>query len=80
MLASHVVTAPAFSLLKDQQVEEAKQWIDRAEYVIDTGAPVGEQNAGVGMLRDYISGREKKVLTAEEAFEKIGMWNAGQGD
>ena len=80
VLASHVVTAPAFSLLKDQQVEEAKQWIDRAEYVIDTGAPVGEQNAGVGMLRDYISGREKKVLTAEEAFEKIGMWNAGQGD
>ena len=71
VLASQVVSAEAFTTLGDRELEEAKELIDRAEYIVDAGTPVGEQNKRIVELKDYIMAQGKRCLTVEEVFEKL---------
>lgn len=71
VLAVHVVKAPAFSAISEEQLAEAKRWIDQAEYVVDAGTPIGEQNCRYRELVEYIKEQKKPVLTSEEAFAKL---------
>lgn len=71
VLASHVVSAEAFSVFGDRELDEAKTLIDRAEYIVDAGTPVGEQNKRILELREYILTQRKRCFTAEEVFEKL---------
>lgn len=72
VLASHVVTAPAFSMIREEEVAEAKRWIDCADYMIDAGTPIGEQNQRCKELKEYAVAKGKKCLTKEEAFAQVG--------
>lgn len=63
VLAAHVVQAPSFSVIGDVQIEEAKQWIDRAVYVVDAGTDIGEQNNRYHELMRYAREQNKQVLT-----------------
>ena len=71
VLAVHVVKAPAFSSISEKQLAEAKRWIDQAEYVVDAGTSIGEQNCRYRELVEYIKEQKKPVLTSEEAFAKL---------
>lgn len=73
VLASQVVQAPAFSVMSDEHIEEAKRLIDQAEYVIDTNVPLGEQNKKHKELLDYICEKRKRVLSVNEVFEQIDV-------
>ncbi len=73
VLAAHVVTAPSFMNLSDGEIDEAKQWIDRATYVIDAGTPLGEQNRRSRELMEYAAQKGKKVLTGDETADRINQ-------
>lgn len=73
VLASQVVQAPAFSVMSDEHIEEAKRLIDQAEYVIDTNVPLGEQNKKHKELLDYICEKRKRVLSVNKVFEQIDV-------
>ena len=70
-LAAHVVTAPAFSVLCDAQIAEAKRQIDRVPCIIDAGTPVGVQNQRSQELLNYAKAQGKRVLTGAEAAEQM---------
>ena len=72
VLAAHVVSAPAFMHVGEQELCEARKWIDRVSYVIDAGTPLGEQNQRCRELTEYAAAQHKVTLTAAEAFAKIG--------
>lgn len=72
VLAAHVVSVPAFMHVGEQELCEAKKWIDRVSYVIDAGTPLGEQNQRCRELTEYAAAQHKVTLTAAEAFAKIG--------
>ena len=72
VLAAHVVSAPAFMHVGEQELCEARKWIDRVSYVIDAGTPLGEQNQRCRDLTEYAAAQHKVTLTAAEAFAKIG--------
>lgn len=78
VLTSHIVKAPAFSLINEQQVEEAKKWIDGAAYVVDTGCPIGEQNEKYRELVDHIHAQKKKILTTGEVLALTGRLQDGE--
>lgn len=80
VLTQHVVKAPAFSTISDQQIAEAKKLINRAAYVIDAGTPIGEQNKKCLELVDYIHAQKKQLLTTEEAFAKVGRSGNGKNE
>ncbi len=69
-LAARVVSAKAFSTLGDYELEEAKRLIDGAEFVIDAGTAIGEQNRRIVELQDYIVQKGKRCLTSSEVLEK----------
>lgn len=70
MLSAHTVTAPAFSKISAAEVEEAKKWIDQAEYVIDAQPPIREQNQKLEELNAYIAASKKRCMTAEEMWRE----------
>ena len=71
-LAAHVVAAPAFMPAGEREIAEAKQWIDRAELVIDAAPPIGEQNRLCPALVEYAIARGKETLSAADAFARFG--------
>jgi len=72
VLASHIIQAQAFSVLTEEQIAEAKVWIDKAEYVVEAEVPLGEQNQRYEELLTYIRETGKKVMTVREAFTQVG--------
>lgn len=71
VLAAKTVTAPAFSVLGDRELEEAKRLIDSAEYIIDAGTETGEQNRRIQELKDYIAEKGKKCISPKEMMSCI---------
>lgn len=63
VLAAHTVKAPAFTAVTEEQIREAKSWIDKAWCVIDAGVPVGEQNQRCRELIDYAKAQGKEIFT-----------------
>lgn len=68
VLSENIVSAPAFSIIEEEQIAACRKLIDCAEYCIDAGTPVGEQNKRMQELRDYIVLQKKRCLTKEETF------------
>lgn len=71
VLAADIVSAPPFSVIGDREIEEARHLIDQANYCIDAGTPLGEQNKRFEEIMDYIRKQGKKCFTKEEAFQEI---------
>lgn len=44
VICSHVVTTTAFEPISDNALEEAKQYVTKASFVVDTGVPFGTGN------------------------------------
>ncbi|MDO5151961.1 MAG: ABC transporter ATP-binding protein [Eubacteriales bacterium] len=58
-LSSHVISAPAFSVMQRQQLDAAADWMERCSLVIDAGTPARELNA---LNRELLSlAREKGI-------------------
>ena len=60
LLAAEVITAKPFCNIDDEAFEQAKQWIERAETIIDAGVEIGECNR-----------RMQEVLTLAEQSGKL---------
>ena len=60
LLAAEVITAKPFCNIDDEAFEQAKQWIKRAETIIDAGVEIGECNR-----------RMQEVLTLAEQSGKL---------
>ena len=75
VLSKHVVSASAFSIAGEQEIAEAKRYIDRMRYIIDAGTPLGQQNERCRELKDYAVRHKKLILTAVEACEQMDRRN-----
>ncbi len=76
-LAHQVVSAPAFSLVDDVHILQAKQMIDRSPLFVHAGTPIGQQNIRCLELTEYAQSIGKRMLS-KDAF-LIGMDEAYKG-
>ena len=60
LLAAEVITAKPFCVIADEAFEQAKQWTERAETIIDAGVEIGECNR-----------RMQELLTLAEQSGKL---------
>lgn len=65
-LSVRTITTPAFGVLGDREIDEAKECIDSCAVVIDAGTPVGEQNRRLPELIAYAREKHKRIVAASE--------------
>lgn len=61
-LSDHVISAPAFSIMGRQHLDEAARWMAQCGLVIDAGTPAGELNA---LNRELLSLAREKGIPVE---------------
>ncbi|MCM1046035.1 MAG: ABC transporter ATP-binding protein [Candidatus Gastranaerophilales bacterium] len=64
-LGEHVVKAPAFEEMKEEQLKQALTWMQKAGALIDAGTPIGSMNKMNGRLIE--SAREMRIPVYESA-------------
>lgn len=69
-LACETVVCEPFSAAGEQLIEKSERIIDRCEWIVDSGCPVGQYNTAADILREYAKTKGKRILTAlSEAAE-----------
>ncbi len=71
-LSGHVVTAPAFEEMTEEQLKQALEWMQKAGTLIHAGTPIGSTNRMNGRLLEL----------AEEmcfpVYRSVGEWLDGR--
>ena len=62
-LAADIVTEKMFEPIGKETLDKACKRIDEADYVIDTGCPIGSINSAMKELLDYAEKKNKRILT-----------------
>lgn len=70
-LAQTVISAEAFSVFGEEEMQAAKAQIDAVEFVIDTGCPVGDVNRANALLLEYARSQAKTVLSSIEELSEV---------
>lgn len=73
-LSGHVVTAPAFEEMIEEQLERASEWLQKAGSVIDAGTPIGSTNRMNGRLLELAE--EMRI----PVYGNAGEWLETQGE
>jgi iron complex transport system ATP-binding protein len=68
-----VIASPAFEKVDDAAVAQCKAHIAAADWLIDTGFPVGEMNRGNLCLLEYGLGMGKSVLSLRSLEEVAAL-------
>lgn len=70
-LAGEIIDVPAFSLIDDGIIAQAKAAIDRTKVLVDAGTPIGAQNACYRQLLDYAAEQKIERLSGEELLKRL---------
>lgn len=70
-----VITTPAFEKVAEAAISQCKAHIAAADWIIDTGFPIGEMNRGNLLLLEYGLGTGKPILSlrAPEDLAALGL-------
>lgn len=72
-LSGHVVTAPAFEEMTEEQLEQALEWVQKAGTLIHAGTPIGSTNRMNGRLLERAEEMRFPV------YRSAGDWLEAQG-
>ncbi len=79
VLSRRVVMVPAFSLITNAHIAQAKQFIDQAPVFVHAGTPLREHNSRCMELIAYAQSRGIPVLSRESFLDRIGNQDRGKG-
>jgi len=71
-LSGHVVTAPAFETMTEEQLEQALEWMQKAGALIHAGTPIGSTNRMNGRLME-LAGKMRLPV-----YRSAGEWLEAQ--